>query len=467
MSNNNNSSASNEFARIVADIEFETQCGVCYGDAAIDPVSMTCKAQHLYCFPCVFQYYKCKVGNLDTISCPHCRHGNGSLIVHRKMAKALKPLDSVCRSPCSSKTHENDEEEQSKPASDDYFAALPDLTRRFPRTFRYSLDSCIITTDQMMYFVNNYEALRNLRLYDPASGLPEPGVTWRNLSNNIIPSRRSSSRRDTDENDDGSTLNETVSREPRREQRPNLVYRRSDRIRRRMNGTSTLPHYTGTINGDSPVLLDRFSVNDDSNNSASFINNAVDFMSTLRNFTDQTTSGDENNNNQNNNNTATSREEHPRYNFRSLGNTETSSSSSTTTNEDNDSDNDRSFVYLCVLFFRPDSVASYRLSRSLSSAITFRRNNLWAHPHIDIIKINLDPTDRPRDLAATDISSRFIPVVPVWYSPNPETLRSFTEVASLYDTHVMTSIKLFIREILRCHDHGSLTYMFCRSFQEF
>jgi hypothetical protein len=104
----------------------------------------------------------------------------------------MSRMKRVCDLTLSDYPRENKEEEQTEPVptSQEYFLALPDLKRRFPGKFRHAMESCVVTTQQMMLFIKNHELLKRLRNRNH-DYLP----MWRDYHGNLIPSRSDQPRR--------------------------------------------------------------------------------------------------------------------------------------------------------------------------------------------------------------------------------------------------------------------------------
>lgn len=152
-------------------------CYICQSSAEDDPVSMTCKSQHVFCFSCIYDYYS-NCQNENVLSCPNCRFGNGSFLI---MSRLKRACDVMLKDEPKEEEEENEREIAS---SKQFFLALPDLKRRFPRKFRHSMESCVVTTQQMMLFVKNHELLNRLRNRNN-----DHVFQWRDSNGNLIPTR--------------------------------------------------------------------------------------------------------------------------------------------------------------------------------------------------------------------------------------------------------------------------------------
>ncbi len=157
-------------------------CNTCLGSAKADPVTMTCKKQHVFCFSCVFEYYKLRQIDVDILSCPTCREGNGSFIVQHMVRELGKELETLV-----------DEETANQNAgctdkkSDDFYMAVPDMKRRFPKMFEKD-PGCIILVEQFAIYVNNFDVLAMLR--DPSTNFTEEPVWYNELGNEVTRPRR-------------------------------------------------------------------------------------------------------------------------------------------------------------------------------------------------------------------------------------------------------------------------------------
>ena len=156
-------------------------CAVCYEVAASDPVSMTCKAQHVFCFECIFSYFKSRAVSLESLSCPSCRHGNGSFLV----MKRLKDLYKTARP----RAVEENTMESAQPHSSQYFDSLIVLKNRFPRRFRHATDSCVVSASQMSLFVQNYDVLRELLGAGDLTVDMIEAKSWRGPDGRLLPRR--------------------------------------------------------------------------------------------------------------------------------------------------------------------------------------------------------------------------------------------------------------------------------------
>lgn len=479
----------NKYSSKVDEVYKSLECGVCYLDASKDPVSMTCRAQHIYCFSCMFQYFKCKVGNMDTISCPHCRHGNGCLIVHGKMASVMSPLGYFNMvKPSSSDTMEpKDNESVNKviPNSNEYFMSLPDLSRRFPRTFRLSENSCVITTEQMLYFVNNHTILKALREYDGMSGEPEPEVTWRNLKNQIIPTRLCSPLVGVEDIDDPDI--------PERPRRRRSIYRSSrtggTNIRPRAYATSNLPVFPD-VTRDAPNLnLSPVTPTSNStDDSASFVNDAVQFMTVLTELR-QNAETERREQTQSSSSNPSSRRQHPRYNFRGLGGgsdapnvpsfrdlgimdvsaihgivagVSMDSNNNGDVSEDDDNDNgdiERQYAYLCVIFSNASTVSGFRLSRSLSSALSFMSTRRTGVYDIELLEINLTQDVRTNEQPSVHNLNAYRNVI----RGNDRNNSYFSvEFEQKHSPVVITKVSQMVEHILYEYDANRLDPVYCK-----
>ena len=181
-------------------------CYICQESAEHDPVSMTCKAQHVFCFKCIFDFYKNHSENVS-LCCPTCRHGNGSFLVMSRLKQfgrtVLKETDHLRRVLRSESKHQRHSEDESSSVggatptsrntfgseephvhSSDFYVAIPDLQRKFPFKFKQSTQSCLITTRQMLLFVHNRELLALLLAHDATNSGPLP--PWRDANGNRI-----------------------------------------------------------------------------------------------------------------------------------------------------------------------------------------------------------------------------------------------------------------------------------------
>lgn len=211
-------------------------CGICLL-SLVDPVSMTCKGQHMYCFSCIFGYYKSKSSVLNRVCCPECRLGNGAIILHTVYGEMLKVWGN--------NTKDEVNRIEGSVVSSEYFKALPDLKRQFPLVFGDANDNCIITPEQMCLFVNNYELLNKLQL-----GAEEEteGMNWKNKFGGDMKDR------DQNRSIDRFLVASSVSSSTNRNHIP---LRRS-----RANATSELPMYIPNLSVPSfsfPTLRDENS----------------------------------------------------------------------------------------------------------------------------------------------------------------------------------------------------------------
>lgn len=161
-------------------------CYICQSPAISDPVSMTCKSQHVFCFTCIFDYYS-RCSNQGNLCCPNCRHGNGSFLVMSRLKRVCNLVLEGEEDETSSSN--SGSSERTIQTSDEYYTFLPDLARRFPRRFRHSAESCVITTSQMLLFINNYNLLKLLRERSD-NALP----MWRDAAGDVIATRPESLR---------------------------------------------------------------------------------------------------------------------------------------------------------------------------------------------------------------------------------------------------------------------------------
>lgn len=146
------------------------ECCVCLEPAVEDPVCMTCKAQHVLHFQCLFDFYDKRSDPSSPVSCPLCRHGNGSFIVLKRLKQLLGVLKPAWAA--YPKEGDNDSPEETPPSSQLYYHSLRYLGIRFPRTYRLATDSCVIDVIQMSIFVNNFDVL--LRVLEDAGTIPRP-----------------------------------------------------------------------------------------------------------------------------------------------------------------------------------------------------------------------------------------------------------------------------------------------------
>ena len=133
-------------------------CSICLESVTDDPICMTCKAQHTFYFQCMFDYYFNRRGNIDCISCPTCRHGNGSFIVMKRLRSVMNVLTSAGEGSSHGSRASNDgaeHEDDSPVVSDCYYEAVPLMQKRFP-------DSCVVTNKQVAIFANNAALIRTL-----------------------------------------------------------------------------------------------------------------------------------------------------------------------------------------------------------------------------------------------------------------------------------------------------------------
>lgn len=154
--------------------EVPFQCGICM-ETLCDPVQMTCEGQHLFCFDCMFHYFK--VRPLDEINCPNCRHGNGSVILVNKMVQALLEKNDIRLSGS----------RVGLVTSQVYNRLKPYLARRFPVKMMHSAGSCVILSEQFALFARNYETLLDVESRLPC--LPQ-SRKWHDEYGRLINARR-------------------------------------------------------------------------------------------------------------------------------------------------------------------------------------------------------------------------------------------------------------------------------------
>lgn len=156
------------------------ECAICHETASRDPVSMGCNAQHVYCFGCVFQYFKSMNG--APVSCPQCRGGDGTFVVMSR----LKKLMDACHPPGGNGDQRlYDGEFTDIPTSGDYFVSAQYLREMFPQRFSGAEETCIVTPMQMRYFVQNFNTLR--RLLAAQTTIEDPSLVWRSYNGNLLP----------------------------------------------------------------------------------------------------------------------------------------------------------------------------------------------------------------------------------------------------------------------------------------
>lgn len=151
---------------------FLLECGICFSSAAADPVTMTCRAQHVFCFDCMFQYYRQNACTLNSLCCPSCRHEKGSLIV----MKRIRDLSEAQQT-----TQESAKQEMqfmTGVQTKEYYDALPLLQTRFKNQFKNATNSSIIKVHQMSVFVQNYESLKRLREMPNVTKAAFDAVEW-------------------------------------------------------------------------------------------------------------------------------------------------------------------------------------------------------------------------------------------------------------------------------------------------
>lgn len=156
------------------------ECAICHDTAASDPVAMECKAQHVYCFGCVFQYFKSMRGN--PVSCPQCRQGNGTFVI---MSRLKKVMDLCCPVNSQGDRRLSSEEFQDVPTSLEYFNSIEYLSEMFPQRFRESGGVSIVNPMQMRYFVQNFDSLK--RLLSGETTIEDPNIAWRSYNGNLLP----------------------------------------------------------------------------------------------------------------------------------------------------------------------------------------------------------------------------------------------------------------------------------------
>ena len=165
-------------------IESNFTCGIC-ANLVVDPVQMTCEGGHLFCFNCMFEYYRVRA--TSEINCPNCRHGNGSFFLTcGKIVKLLLMYNDVV--PITDKIIGLEYFEPPAVQSSDYKRLLPVLSRRFPIIMEDAKGSAVITNVQMGLFARNYKVLLAVE-----SGVSpsEKGRRWVNEEGH--PMRRTSS----------------------------------------------------------------------------------------------------------------------------------------------------------------------------------------------------------------------------------------------------------------------------------
>lgn len=155
-------------------------CAVCYENAATDPVSMTCKAQHVFCFECIFNYFRSRAISLGSLSCPSCRHGNGSFLVMKRLKDLYHASQSGGTAAMSDAVN-----------SSQYYDSLEILKNRFPRRFRYATDSCVVSAAQMSVFVQNYTVLQELLGAGDLTVDMIEEKSWRGPDGRLLPRRMS------------------------------------------------------------------------------------------------------------------------------------------------------------------------------------------------------------------------------------------------------------------------------------
>jgi hypothetical protein len=121
------------------------ECTICQ-NVVNDAVQLTCRGQHVFCFGCMADFFKAR--NLSLISCPSCRHGDGSLVM-------AKHVDTIVEMIYGNREIEG-------LVLMDYTMFLPLLRRRFPRQFHDSEGSGVILAEQMALFVHNVDHMRAL-----------------------------------------------------------------------------------------------------------------------------------------------------------------------------------------------------------------------------------------------------------------------------------------------------------------
>ena len=157
-------------------IESAFTCGIC-SNTVSSPVRMTCEGEHLFCFGCIFDYYKARPAS--EINCPNCRHGNGSIVICNKLYRLLQVYNNTLPEEnkfIASDTNEGTDEDTERPITTaDYRRLFPSLKRRFPVAMENSMGSSVILSAQMGLFVRNYETLLAITGRTPP---PPEGREW-------------------------------------------------------------------------------------------------------------------------------------------------------------------------------------------------------------------------------------------------------------------------------------------------
>ena len=153
-------------------IESAFTCGIC-SNTVTSPVRMTCEGEHLFCFGCIFDYYKARPAS--EINCPNCRHGNGSVLICNKLNKLLHMYHDALPEADRFELANNITNEERVVTITDYRRLFPSLCRRFPVAMEESAGSSVILGLQMGLFVRNYNTL-----IDVEQGTPPPleGREW-------------------------------------------------------------------------------------------------------------------------------------------------------------------------------------------------------------------------------------------------------------------------------------------------